>query len=97
MPTKDRVRREQRSELSKQPAPEYLALDRQSTALFIVEQDSSLTEFFFEDSILGHQMLDDILLFAVDPTRENDETELPGLKNKCHDRATEERRYLPQR
>jgi len=93
MPAKNGVWREQRAELSKQFASEYFAFHGQPSALIIVEQDSFVAEFLFENSILSHQILDDGLLLAVDPTRENDETELPGLKNKCHVRAAEEMRY----
>ena len=88
MPAKNCVRREQRAEVTEQFSAEYLTLQRQSTPLIIVEQESSLAELLLEDSILSHQILDDFLLLAVDPVRKHDETEFPGLKNRCHDRAT---------
>ena len=94
MTPQDRVGRKERAEFSKQLASEYFAFNRQSTALIIVEQDSSLAEFLLENSILSHQILDDFLLLAVDPAREHDETQLPRLKNKRHDCTTEEVRSL---
>jgi hypothetical protein len=47
--------------------PEDLAFDGQSPALVVVEQDSVLSELLSEDPILGQEVLDDVLLSAIDP------------------------------
>ena len=87
MPPQDRVRIEQCSELLQQPSPQYLTLDGHSTPLVVVEQDAALPELFLQHLILSSQILDDLLLLLVDPTRQDDEAQLPGLKKEIHERA----------
>ena len=51
------------------------------------EEDALLTELLLEHLILGPQVLDHLLLLAIDPARENNDVQLPRLKNKIHERA----------
>ena len=46
--------------------------------------DPALAEFFFEDLVLGAEVLDDVLLLAVAPTGQDGEQELPGPENDIH-------------
>ena len=87
MPSQDRVRREQRADFFESLAAEDLAFDRQSTPLIVVQQDPLLAELLFEHLVLGSQVLDHFLLLAIDPASEDDDIELPRLKNEIHDRS----------
>ena len=85
MPTQDRIRCEQRAEFLQPFAAEDLTLQRESSTLVIVQQDSLLAELFLEHLILGSQILDHFLLLAIDPAGENHQVELPGLEDEGHD------------
>ena len=69
VPSQDRVGREQ-CKLS---------------TLFVVEQYPLLAELLFEHVVLGPKILDHFLSLAIDPADENDEEELPGLKDEVHE------------
>ncbi|MHC4406087.1 MAG: hypothetical protein ACYTG0_41145 [Planctomycetota bacterium] len=84
VPPEDRIRREECADFAEELAAKNLSLDSQTAPLIVVQQDAFLTEFLFEHLILGPQVLDDFLLLTIDPTSENDEIQLPGLKNEIH-------------
>ena len=46
--------------------------------------DGFLAQLLFEYLVLSSQILDHVLLLAINPTCQNDEVESPGLKNKAH-------------
>ena len=48
------------------------------------EEDPTLAESFFEALVLGSEGVDDFLLLAVAPTRQDGEQELLGLENDAH-------------
>jgi hypothetical protein len=39
---------------------------------------------FFQDLILGAQVLDDLLLLPIDPTGKGEQEKLPGLQSEFH-------------
>jgi hypothetical protein len=84
VPTQDGVRRHQGADLSEEPAAKDLGFDCQASALIVVEQDASLDELLPEDLVFGAQVVDDLLLLAIDPTGEDEEQKLPGLEDKVH-------------
>ena len=58
--------------------------DCQPSPLVVVEQNSLLAVFLPEHRILRPKILDHSLLLAIDPTSENYEQKLPGMKNEPH-------------
>ncbi len=79
VPAQDRVRREQRAALFKLLATEHLSLDGQSAALVIVEQDAFLAKSLFENSVLGAQILNHLLLLSIDPASNDQQQQMPWL------------------
>jgi hypothetical protein len=71
-------------QLLKHLPPEDLAFDSQAPTLVVVEQDSFLSELLSEDSILCQEVLDGVLLTAVDPAGEDQEQQMPWLKLGLH-------------
>jgi len=65
-----------------QLAAQDLALDREPTALVVVEQDAPLTELVLEDLVFRAQVLDHRLLLAVHPAGQDGEQKLPGLQDE---------------
>ena len=56
----------------------------QCATLFIAQQDSFLAKFLAKYLILRAQVVDDLLLLAVDPAGKNDQRQLPRLQNEFH-------------
>ena len=56
----------------------------QAPARVVVKEDSLLPELLPENPILRYEVLDSILLSAIDPAREDQEQELPRLKLRFH-------------
>jgi hypothetical protein len=54
----------------------------QPTMLFVGEEDPALAKFFFEDLVLGAEVLDDILLLAFVSAGQDGEQELQGLESE---------------
>ena len=50
----------------------------------VVEQDSFLTEFLFQNLVLGTQVFDHFLLLAIDTARKNDNHQMPWLQSWIH-------------
>jgi hypothetical protein len=73
MPAEDRIWSHDGRQLLQHPAPENLAFDGQSPALVVAKEDSLFPELLSEDPILRYEVLDSVLLFAIDPTREDQE------------------------
>ena len=63
----------------------YLSSDCQPTSLVVIEQDTFLSKLLIEDLIFGSKVLDHFLLLTVDPTGEDEETQLPWLEKESHD------------
>jgi hypothetical protein len=84
MPAENRVRiRNVRQMLEHLPS-ENPAFDGQAPTLVVVEQDSALSELLSQNSILGQEVLDGVLLSAVDPGGEDQEQQMPWLKLSPH-------------
>ena len=73
MPTQNRVRRYQSSDLGKYLPAQNLALDGQPATLIVIEKNSPFTDLFFENLVLGAEVLDDLLLLSIDPAGEDNE------------------------
>jgi hypothetical protein len=71
MPAEDRIRSDDSCQLLEHLAPEGLAFDSQPPPLVVVKQDSVLSELLSEDPILRYEVLDSVLLSAIDPARED--------------------------
>ena len=59
-------------------------MNGEPSTLVISEQNPSLAEFFPEDLILGTKILDPFLLLAIDLACDDEQKQLPRLKNKVH-------------
>lgn len=57
--------------------------------MIVVEQDPFSAAFLLEHVVLGAEIVDHFLLLAVDPTREDDDIQLPGVEEEVHDRPVE--------
>jgi hypothetical protein len=64
--------------------PEDLTFYSQPSALVVVEGDSLLSELLFEDSIFGQEVLDSVLLPAIDPAGKDQKQQMPWLKLGLH-------------
>jgi hypothetical protein len=53
--------------------------------LIVVEQDTPLPDLFPKDLVLNPQVLDDLVLFTVNPSGEDQHQELPRLEEEIHD------------
>jgi hypothetical protein len=54
--------------------------------LIVVEQDTPLPDLFPKDLVLNPQVLDDLVLFTVNPSGGEDQhQELPRLEEEIHD------------
>ena len=84
MPSKNRVRRGDRSDFLKDLSPENLSLDAQAALLVVAEEDSLLPKLLPEHSIFGYEVGDHILLPMIHPTRENQKQQLPRLEKSLH-------------
>ncbi len=84
MPAQERIRRDQGPDLFQQLPAQDLRLDCQSPALVVVEQDAFLAKLLLEHLVFGAEVLDDLLLLAVDPAGKDEEEQLPGLEDEVH-------------
>ncbi len=89
VPAQDGVRRYQRADLGKKLAAKDLGFDSQPSALVVVEEDAMVAELFAEDLVFSAQVVDDLLLLAIDPACEDEEQELPRLQDEIHGRPGE--------
>ncbi|MFT5108752.1 MAG: hypothetical protein ACI9UA_004396, partial [Pseudoalteromonas tetraodonis] len=72
----DRVRNGDAGEPPQHFAPELLAAPRKPLALGVGEADSLAAKLFLEPSVLFSQLIDRVLLLAVEPTRRGQDKEL---------------------
>jgi hypothetical protein len=84
MPTQDGIGANDCRDFHQRFATQYFPLDGQTPALIIAKQNPFLTEFFSEHFIFGLQIINNILLFAVDPPGQDEEEQLPRLQNEVH-------------
>ena len=67
VPTQDRIRRRQRGNLTKSPAPELLPQRRQSSPILIAEAETPPAELLAEQLNLFTLVFDQLLLMAAQP------------------------------
>jgi hypothetical protein len=84
VPTKDRVRRDERGNFGRGASPDRLAANREPTALIIGQPKSSRSKLLFEDSVLLSEVFDDRILLAADPASQGGSEDLPGLEDCGH-------------
>ncbi len=80
VPGQDRVRSDDRRHVAQDLSTERLAFHREPSSLVIGEAETLATELAFEDAVLLDEVINHILLMAVDPSSDGDQKELPGLK-----------------
>jgi hypothetical protein len=73
MPTKKSVGCHNRGDFLECLTPQYLPFDCQATPLIITEQNALLAELLFQYLVFSPQVLDNILLIAANPTRDDEE------------------------
>jgi hypothetical protein len=61
------------------PSGESATFRREASALVVGEPEAAPLYLFLENPVLLHQVLDDVLLVAVDPSREGHEQHLQGV------------------
>jgi hypothetical protein len=62
------------------PATESAPLRREASALVVGEPKAAPLQLVREDAVLLHQVLDDVLLPAIDPSRERHQQHLQGVE-----------------
>jgi len=62
------------------PAAEDLAFDGEPASLAVVEENSFLSELLPEYPVLSEEVLEGVLLPAIDPAGEDEEQQVPRLK-----------------
>jgi len=80
VPTQDRIRRHDRTDLAEHLPAQNLSLHCQAPAFIVGETNPLALEFCPEDPVLFLDVGDDILLVSVDPARKRHEKQLPCLK-----------------
>src|SRR5207245_312837 len=84
VPTQQRIRRDQCANFGKQLAAEHLGLYSQPPPLVVAQENALLAELLLEDLVLGPQIVDDLLLLPLHPSRHDHKQQLPGLENEVH-------------
>jgi hypothetical protein len=79
MPAQDCVGRHDDGDFQQCLATPYLSFGGQTPALVITAQDAFLAKLLLEHPILDFQILDCILLVAIDSTGQDDQEQLPGF------------------
>ena len=83
-PPQDRVRCEQRADLSQQPAAKYLSLDGQAATLIVTEQNTLFAEFLSEYLVLAPKIRYNLMLLTIDPAGKKHEEDMPRLQDEAH-------------
>ena len=81
VPAQDRVGRDETGHVHEALPAERLAFDCQATPLVIGKAETPVAELFAEDAVLGLEVVDHVLLVAVDPAGDEQDEELEG---GCH-------------
>jgi hypothetical protein len=79
MPPEDCVGRHDGRDLPQDPSPESLALRGEASALVVGQPEAAPLHLRLEDPVLLHQVFDDLLLVAIDPSGEGHEQHLQGV------------------
>jgi hypothetical protein len=84
VPAQNGIGSHDRGHLLEHLPSEDFAFHSQAPPLIIVEQNAFPAEFLSEHAIFGSKVLDDFLLSMVDPAREDQKQQLPGLQKGFH-------------
>ena len=76
MPSEDRVGRHDGRDLPQDPSAESATVRREASTLVVGEPGAAPLHLRLEDAVFLHQVLDDVLLMAVDPSGEGHEQHL---------------------
>ena len=79
VPSKNGVRRDERSDFIKSTTANGLAANCESAALIVCQPQSLLPELLLEGPILLSEVLDDCILLLADPAGQGGHEDLPGL------------------
>jgi hypothetical protein len=79
MPPQDCVGRPEGGDLPQEPSPESSAFGGKASALVVGQPEAAPVQLPLEDPVLLDQVVDDLLLVAVDPTLEGHEQHLQGV------------------
>jgi len=87
IPSEDGVRRDDPGDLAEHLAAQQLALHGKAPALFVGQARPTATKLLSEDAVLFEQVVDGLLLLAVDPAGEHqqEEVENGGNGRSAHD------------
>ena len=84
MPAQDGVRGDDGRDLVEETTTEGLALGCESSALVVVEPEGLAVELFFEDAVLLDEVLDDLVLLAIEPAGERGQEDREGIDVGLH-------------
>jgi len=84
VPSQERLRRDQGGQFVKHPAAQFPGLDRQTTALVVVQAQPSSAELFPKNSVFFLQVADDILLRLVQSACGGAQKRPKGIKCQAH-------------
>jgi hypothetical protein len=84
VPSQDRVGGHDRGDLPQDPATEAVALRGEASALVVGQPEAAPLQPRLEDAVFLDQVFDDVLLVAVDPSREGHEQHLQGVEIGPH-------------
>ena len=72
MPTKQRVRRDNRCDLPQDPPAQAMSSGGQSSPVVIGQSQASATELAAKQAVLFHQVGENLSFASVEPTGENE-------------------------
>ena len=84
MPAEDRVGGHEGRDLAQEPSAESAAFGGKAAALVIGQPEAAARQLPLEDSVLRHEVLNDVLLVAIDPSGEGHEQYLQGVEVDSH-------------
>jgi hypothetical protein len=72
------------ADLGQERAAKDFPFDCQAAALVVVQSEAALAEFLAEHLVIGSEVINGLLLLAVDPASEDEMEQLPRLKDEIH-------------
>ena len=84
MPAQNRIRGHDGGDFEQGLSPKGFTLHGEPSPLVVVEQDPALAKLLPEYTILGLKILDDFLLFTINPTGECQNRQMPRSENQFH-------------
>src|SRR5262249_7079922 len=84
VPPEDCVGRHDGRDLPQEPSAESATFHRKASALVVGQPEAAAIHLLLEDTVLLHQVLNNVLLVAVDPSREGQEQHLQGVEIGSH-------------